>query len=83
MKTLLICLILLLALSGSATPSEKVKCPIMKDRVIDKAEALRKKLYVDYKGKRYFVCCKTCVTLFKRNPAKYADGTGEPLPVSR
>jgi YHS domain-containing protein len=55
----------------------------MKDRLIDKADALKKKLYVDYKGKRYFVCCKTCVTLFRRSPGKYANGSGDPVADGR
>ena len=28
-------------------------------------------LYVDYEGKRIFVCCSTCVDIVKSDPVKY------------
>jgi YHS domain-containing protein len=82
MKTLMISLALCVtvARTGWSTPPNNIKCPIMKDRDVDVAEATKKKLYVDYKGKRYFVCCKTCITLFKKNPEKYANESGMPTP---
>lgn len=39
-------------------------CPIM-DRPIDKS------FFVDYKGKRVYLCCKVCVSAFKETPEKY------------
>ncbi|MBI3313326.1 MAG: YHS domain-containing protein [Candidatus Omnitrophica bacterium] len=27
--------------------------------------------FVDYRGKRYYFCCKSCVKKFKKNPEKY------------
>ncbi len=40
-------------------------CPIMKGSEIDK------RLFVDYQGKRIYVCCRSCVRILKADPAKY------------
>jgi len=40
-------------------------CPIMKGNEIDK------RLFVDYQGKRIYVCCRSCMKILKANPAKY------------
>jgi YHS domain-containing protein len=39
-------------------------CPVSGDPI-------DKKLYVDYKGKRIYVCCTNCVAPLKKNPEKY------------
>ena len=39
-------------------------CPVM-GGPIDKSQ------FVDYKGKRIYVCCGGCVAKIKKNPAKY------------
>jgi YHS domain-containing protein len=39
-------------------------CPVM-------GGAINKKLYVDYKGKRIYVCCPGCIGELKSNPEKY------------
>ena len=36
------------------------------------ATATKKKLFSDYKGRRYYFCCPGCPAMFKKNPAKYA-----------
>jgi YHS domain-containing protein len=40
-------------------------CPVMAGQPIDKT------LYVDYKGKRIYVCCGDCLEKLKKNPEKY------------
>lgn len=39
-------------------------CPVM-------GGAINKKLYVDWEGKRIYVCCKGCIADVKKDPAKY------------
>jgi YHS domain-containing protein len=39
-------------------------CPVSGDPI-------DKKLYVDYKGKRIYVCCSSCIAPLKKNPEKY------------
>jgi YHS domain-containing protein len=39
-------------------------CPVTGDPI-------DKKLYVDYKGKRIYVCCTDCIAPLKKNPEKY------------
>jgi YHS domain-containing protein len=41
-------------------------CPVMKKPV-------DKKLFVDYKGKRMYVCCPGCLEKARKNPKKYID----------
>ncbi len=48
-------------------------CPVMPDEKVDPS------LYVEYKGKRIYVCCKKCVKRVKEDPAAwyakvYGDG---------
>lgn len=70
-----------------STPSEgrektalrpQVSCPVMGGRV-------DKTLYVDYEGKRVYLCCQGCVAAFKANPEKYlavlADKGEAPIDV--
>ena len=42
----------------------QTSCPIMH-------QPINKNLYVDYQGKRLYVCCHACVAEARRNPAKY------------
>ncbi|MFA7157779.1 MAG: YHS domain-containing protein [Kiritimatiellia bacterium] len=39
-------------------------CPVMGGEV-------NKNLYVDYEGKRIYVCCKGCIETVRKDPAKY------------
>lgn len=39
-------------------------CPVM-------GGAIDKNLYVDYKGKRIYVCCEGCLAKLRKNPEKY------------
>ena len=45
-------------------PVPQTMCPIM-DRKINR------KYFADHKGKRVYLCCRTCVRRFKRNPERY------------
>ena len=40
-------------------------CPVMEGNPIDK------NLFVEYKGKKVYFCCDTCVSLFEKDPEKY------------
>jgi hypothetical protein len=42
----------------------QTKCPVM-------GEPINKKLYVDYQGKRIYVCCGMCLGQVKEDPAKW------------
>jgi len=44
---------------------KQTMCPVMADNTVNK------KLYVDYDGKRIYVCCGGCISEVKKDPAKY------------
>jgi YHS domain-containing protein len=49
-------------------PSEvkrQTTCPVME------GEKINKSLYVDYEGKRLYVCCKGCIKEVTKDPAKW------------
>jgi YHS domain-containing protein len=52
----------------TATPARQLKpqttCPVMGNEI-------NKSLYVDYNGKRIYVCCTMCLDSVKKDPAKY------------
>lgn len=54
--------------SKSMTHQKQLKpqttCPVTGDPI-------DKKLYVDYQGKRIYVCCQDCITAVKKDPGKY------------
>ena len=69
---LLFCAAMLLAGAGSlprhAVPLDFDSgraCPVMP------GQKVRSKFYVDYKGQRIYLCCRSCEKAFKRNPANY------------
>lgn len=49
-----------------------IACPVTGDKV-DMDAATKNHMYADYKGNRYFFCCKDCPPMFKTNPAKYSS----------
>ncbi len=75
-KLLLSGAMLVLATAAFAGPGKgeksEVKCAIMNDHSVNVKEATSKKMYSDYKGRRYFFCCAGCPDAFKKEPAKYA-----------
>jgi len=72
--------------AGATTAVNTVKvqttCPVMKGSPINKNK------YVDFEGKRIYVCCGGCVATVKKDPAKYvkemeaAGITLEKVPVA-
>jgi hypothetical protein len=45
-------------------PKAQTTCPIMGGRI-------SKRLYVDYEGKRIYMCCPGCRSAIRKDPAKY------------
>jgi len=56
-------------------------CPVTGEKV-DMDAATKAHLYADYKGNRYFFCCKVCPPTFAKNPAKYASKPHIKTPVT-
>ena len=57
-----------LALYGAEGPlvsAEQSVCPVMEGNPIDRS------LYVDYRSKRVYFCCRICLETFKKNPEQY------------
>jgi hypothetical protein len=50
--------------SSVAKGKAQVICPVLGGEI-------DKKLYVDVKGKRIYVCCRGCLALIKADPDKY------------
>lgn len=50
---------------GTPTSAEQSVCPVMEGNPIDRS------LYVDYRGKRAYFCCRMCLETFKKNPEQY------------
>jgi len=48
-----------------AAAGEQMTCPVMVGRAIDK------NLFVEYKGKKVYFCCKGCIPEFNKEPEKY------------
>lgn len=46
-------------------PMVQKTCPIM-------GRPINKDLFVEYEGKKLYVCCKACLEIIKKDPAKYA-----------
>lgn len=49
-----------------------ITCPVTGDKV-DMDKAAKAHMYADFKGNRYFFCCKDCPSMFKKSPVKYAS----------
>jgi YHS domain-containing protein len=59
-----------------------IKCPVMPADEVNIADATKKKMYADYKGRRYFFCCAGCPGAFKADPAKYAKAPSIKTPAA-
>jgi len=84
MKKAIICLALgLLSIGGFAAPKDKtpktIKCAVTGD-TLNIADAMKKHMYADYKGRRYFFCCPGCPEQFSKSPAKFAKSPSIPTP---
>lgn len=52
--------------NGEYAETRQTTCPVMTGNPINP------KLYVEYQGRRIYVCCKGCVAKVTKDPAKYA-----------
>ena len=89
MNKVLFSSLVVLSIAGAAFagPPKKVAkakltiaCPVMTDHMVNIKEATAAKKYVDYKGRRYFMCCGGCGPAFTANPAKYAKAASIAVP---
>jgi len=46
--------------------AEQTTCPVM-------GGAIDKNIFVEYKGKKVYFCCKGCVAQFQKDPEKYVS----------
>ena len=53
------------AAGTAAVVKSQTTCPVMKGNPVNKT------LFVDYEGKRIYVCCADCIKEITANPAKY------------
>lgn len=54
------------------TKVEVAFCPVMEGVPVDKEEAEKNGRVKEYKGKKYYLCCDPCVTMFEMSPEQYA-----------
>jgi YHS domain-containing protein len=92
MKRVLLCAGAALVLASAGLAVEKDKkaaakteayCPIMTKNKVKIKDATKKKMFADYKGRRYFFCCAGCPDAFKKDPAKYAKADSIPTPKAK
>jgi len=67
---------------GKAAPTT-IKCAVMTGNTVNIADATKKHMYADYKGKRYFFCCGGCPGQFKASSAKFAKNASIPTPKTK
>lgn len=68
-----------ISLGQIALPKE-MTCAVNTGAKVDPAQALEKKQFADYEGRRYFFCCGNCPEAFKKDPAKFAKNASVPSP---
>ncbi|MDZ4267002.1 MAG: YHS domain-containing protein [Mycobacterium sp.] len=51
---------------------DETTCPVMPGTPVNKTVAEAAGLFRDYRGRRYWFCCKGCGPRFDRDPDKYA-----------
>lgn len=49
-----------------------INCPVMKFEQVDKNKAERVGLVREYKGRKYYFCCETCLSAFDNNLEEHA-----------
>ncbi len=54
------------AIKDSTVGKQQTMCPVMGGEV-------DKKVFVDYRGKRVYFCCTSCVEEFNKKPEKYMN----------
>ncbi|MBI5833338.1 MAG: hypothetical protein HZB16_13655 [Armatimonadetes bacterium] len=55
--------------TGTTAEAGNKTCPVMKGR------AVNPDLFVEYKGKKIYVCCRKCLAEVQAHPEKYADAS--------
>lgn len=51
--------------------NDGLTCPVMKGVPVDREEAERNGLVREYKGKKIYLCCESCLATFDQNPEAY------------
>ncbi|MGC9195993.1 MAG: YHS domain-containing protein [Syntrophobacteraceae bacterium] len=54
-----------LSMPAMVYAAPQTNCPVLSK------DPINKKIFVDYKGKRIYFCCRSCIAQFKKNPEKY------------
>lgn len=75
----LIVLAALTAISFADNKKTEIKCAVQGIK-INIAQAMKDKMFTDYKGRRYFFCCGGCPETFKQDPEKYKSAESIPTP---
>lgn len=53
--------------------TEEATCPVMPGTPVNKAAAEAAGLFRDYRGRRYWFCCRGCGPRFDRDPDRYVS----------
>ncbi len=53
------------ALTAAALAPHNLFCPVMPGHKV------KEKFFADYQGRRIYLCCRSCVKAFKKDPARY------------
>lgn len=65
LSTLIGCCLFGLCVSQAQAQTNVGMCPVMPGR------QAKSNLAVEHQGTKYYLCCTSCVRMFKRNPGKY------------
>jgi len=65
-KSILTALLIIAASTAFAEGKPQTTCPVMGGKI-------NKKMYVDVKGYRIYICCKGCNKAIKANPDKFIE----------
>lgn len=61
----------------------RIKCAVETKDPVNIASAVKKGLFADYKGRRYYFCCAGCKPKFAADPSKYAKNSSTPIPKKK
>lgn len=53
-------------------------CPVMGEKLDAEKAMYDPKLYSDYNGKRYLLCCKKCKPEFEKDPERWINNPEKP-----
>jgi YHS domain-containing protein len=71
---------LTVAVASAQSKPKTIACAVMASNKVDIAKATAKKMFADYKGRRYFFCCGGCPEEFAKAPAKFAKSASIKTP---